>query len=540
MMGGTPGENGSATVASRKGSSAAASKAWTWLRERRWVVEGPPLAAGIAATTLLALVIRVASVDTVLPHIHHSDEPWNVAVSLRVARAPTKSPGFFNYPSFLFYTQAAVARGYEAVTGTRVEPAQAASGGNAFTGQPGFWRLGRLTSVAFGCGIVALVTAATKWITGSPWVAILAGVWAALSPLLVENSRYITPDIYAAFFTMAAVAAALKLSRAWHYALAGALVGLAAGSKYNLALAALPIAVAHFARTRLRGLYDWRILLAAFAAVAFFLLATPFALLDYRKFRGDLLSEVAHYRTGHSADSSSYFATLRWLWEDQRYLLAFVPFAFLGRDRALRKAALVVASFVVGYTALLSSLTMQVPRNLPALIGPVVVLAGAGFKNLVEAIRRRSSDRRIAIAFVVATLALSLRPVPELLDAIRARRFNPRLSAARWIAEHVPKGSHVLVESYGPWVDPRAYKVTGVWSLAGLSRPELGRRGVRYLVLTELAHARFLADPGRYPGVVRVYQELFRDSCELARFNERSQDEIRVLELGCSPKRNGT
>ena len=123
---------------------------------------------------------------------------------------------------------------------------------------------------------------------------LLAAVALAAAFLPVYYSHLALNDVP----TVAAVAAALWASarllddpRLWRFAVAGAAVGLAAGTKYTggmtalaVAGAALPLALTAGERRRaLAGL-----LLAALAAVAVFLATNPYVLLDWDTFRYEI------------------------------------------------------------------------------------------------------------------------------------------------------------------------------------------------------------------------------------------------------------
>ena len=504
----------------------------------RSIAKRIPLSALAGFVLLAALAIRLDSISSVLPMIQDPDEPRNDKVALRVAHHMTKSPGFFNYPSLLFYVQAALARAYEARTGTHLEPAQSASTGVARTDFPGHWILGRAATACFGAGIAAFAVLLAGVLSESNLAGLVAGLWVALSPALVIESRFITPDTYAAFFAIAAVYGAVLIAAGatWQrFLFAGLMTGLAAGSKYNLALVGLAVVVAQLSRDPRRGLLDWRLYFAGTVAVAAFVAYTPFAILDFGHFRAGLLTEVVHYRTGHAgAEGASFGFNLRTLWQSERWRWCFLPLlALLRGGRALRGLATVLG-FVIPYFALLSTMEVHFARNLTPLIGPLLALAAVG---LALGARALPAPGRLAgnpLLPIGVALALSVQPWLSILYTIEDRRIYRSADASRWIAEHIPPGSHLALEAYAPWVDRNVYKVKNIRLYGELSERERRLSHQDYVVLSASAYGRFYADRKTYAAQIELYETLMRTHCEVIRLGEASA-EFRIFDLHCTP-----
>lgn len=164
-----------------------------------------------------------------------------------------------------------------------------------------------------------------------------AGGALAVSPLLYEQSRLITPDILLLLFAALAVARIVDLrerGRLRDYVWAGIWIGLGASAKYTPVLLAPALYVTHLlrlrseaadagaagaaasatasattsaaagaaiARRRLRrlGLTDRRLLWAALACAAAFVLTSPYLLRDQTVFRKDFTSQIMHMSQGH-------------------------------------------------------------------------------------------------------------------------------------------------------------------------------------------------------------------------------------------------
>jgi hypothetical protein len=492
----------------------------------------------VACTFVVSLVVRLASISTVLPEIHHTDELTNERVVLAVRDTPTKSPAFFAYPTFMFYSQAALLRAYEAVTGARVKVSRVISNGVARTQFPGHWVAARTLTAVLGSAAAALAAWLGVTLGGSLRAGWVVGLFAATSPLLVEDARYMTPDTYAAFFTLAALAGATLIvaEGTWKsYLFAGAMTGIAAGCKYNVALAAVAIVVAHLVRHGPKGLLDPRLYLAAAASIAAFIGTTPFAVLDYAHFRDGLASEAHHYQQGHpGAEGSALPYNLGQLGESEGLRLLFLPFVALAPRRIARLGSVCLLSFVVAYFALVSVLRVRFARNLVPLDYPILVLAGLGLAALAERIEPRWNRRSASTLVATAAALLSVSPGIRVAREIRERLHNTRSGAEEWIAAHLPRGSAVAVEAYGPWVDPDTYRVMGIFRYGELPDLYLERRHFRFVALAEGAYGRFFADRARYARQVARYEALFRDHCVVAKFRDRPGAGLDVVDLDCT------
>jgi hypothetical protein len=489
------------------------------------------------STFLFALAVRIASISTVLPEIQHPDEPINERVVLAVRADPAASPAFFSYPSFLFYSQAALLGGYEALTGTRVTPSRVIIDGVTKTEFPGHWVAARTLTAVFGSLAAALAAVLGVALGGSLRTGSVVAIWTALSPLLAEDARYMTPDTYAACFTLAALAGAFLVatSGTWKsYLFAGAMTGLAAGCKYNVALVAVAIVAAHLVRNGARGFLDPRLYLAAVASIAAFLCTTPFALLDYSHFREGLAAQARHYQRGHpGAEGNGLAYNLGILFHSEGLRLAFVPFAALSSRPASRRGSFCLASFAVVYLALLSSLQAHFGRNLVPADYPLLVLAGVGFAELGSRLEARLGHRTTLSALAVGAAILCVAPAVRITREIHRRLHNTKSGAERWIEEHVPRGSAIAVEAYGPWVDPAIYRVTGVLRYGELPERYLEQRGVRFVALAEGAYGRFFANRAKYARQVARYETLFRDHCTVAKFRDAPGAELDIVDLAC-------
>ncbi len=159
--------------------------------------------------------------------------------------------------------------------------------------------IGRGLTVAMGVGTVWATYALGRRLWGHP-----AGLWAAgvlaITPLHAQQSHWLTVDVPAAFWGVLALLWTAKADHAlrqdrhgkdvWRAALwAGVFAGLAAATKYNMALVLLPLLL-----LCVLGRHVKLLLVGLVSGIAAFLIGCPGALLDTRPFLSDVRFEWVH------------------------------------------------------------------------------------------------------------------------------------------------------------------------------------------------------------------------------------------------------
>jgi hypothetical protein len=170
-------------------------------------------------------------------------------------------------------------------------------------------------------------------------------------------------------------------------------------------------------------------------------------------------------------------------------------------------------------------------RTIMIVLPVMAVFAGHGVQWVYEQGRARLRPRirqpLLAGAGGALTVAIALGvPSAVATGAVHAARMD----AARWVSEHVPAGSVIAVESYGPFIDPRVYDVTGLQELAGRPLPE----GVEYVVASEARYGAFFAEPDVYPDVIKAYNDMFA-SWELLREFRQEGNGVRIYRVPTDP-----
>ncbi len=409
-----------------------------------------------ALLVALGAGLRLWALDFGLPSWLHPDEFSAVFFPLHFFSGDL-NPHFFTYPTLHYYLLGAVYWGYfllQYLAGAGLSLEE-------FVAYHYFWDraelmyLARLQSALFGVGTLVWtwLLAARVYGKRAAWPAALL---LAVCSLHVRQSHLAGVDVELAFWFAGAVWAALRLveQEDWQvYLWAGALVGLAAATKYPGALAGAAVAAAHLGAGR--RLLDRRLWGAGGVALGCFAAASPYVLLDWATFTQHFLSQVGHLETGHGEDLG-----LGWWYHLKMSLLAGLGWAGLGLGLAgaglalweRRPAPLVLlAGLCAIYMAIGAGRTVFARYTLPVL--PLLAVLAGGL------LARMRNDRYLAVAAALVCaqpLHASWRTL-QLLDTP-----DTRVQARAWIEAEVPEGA--VIGNFGGWAgDVRLRTFEELW-----------------------------------------------------------------------------
>lgn len=315
--------------------------------------------------------------------------------------------------------------------------------------------LARLIQVLMFLGIILLSFLITQRFVsraGALWVAFLT----ATSAGLVAQAHLLTADVPVTFWMLASFAAAQSIMDGERrpYLLAGALAGVATATKYNGLAVALAIPFFHYFARRGERLsrvlfHPWLVSGIAMVIVGF-VLANPYSVLDFSKFRADFLyNYVTTPVYGGEAEGSGYLAFLYCIPEIIGWPLTLVMAALLvaslvrlgsasWEERASVAAALAVVLLYFGKFG--APPRVEVRFVLPVV--PFLLIASASaWGGLIERFR----------PMAVGVLGVLLVYGTACSFAIGSRfAHDPRMHAEAWAAEHIPSGSRVESSKYTP------------------------------------------------------------------------------------------
>jgi len=269
---------------------------------------------------LLALVISVAAVSRWivcglgLPYLHRWGEPNIAGLSLQMVKTGDPNPHWFNYGTLTIYLHCVVdvfhylwlsiqpedsLRHIESLEEIRTH---FDSGWRWTISHPSFYYWNRVLTGLFGAGVVCITYVLGRVVSGR-WTGLAAACLLAASTYHIEVSTTIRVDVPGSFWSITVVAlslAYLRRDRTKYLVTAFVLTGLAAATKYNLVLVGLvPLAVLAMSMRSNASAYRPRLWAAAFLLPPLaFVLAMPYALLDFSTFIGNVRYEMEHYNSG--------------------------------------------------------------------------------------------------------------------------------------------------------------------------------------------------------------------------------------------------
>ncbi len=506
-----------------------------WLRRRRYGA-----GSALALVLLVVVVLRFWAIGWGAPYLYHPDEHLVLHPALNIVRTGDVNPRWFQYPSLLIYLQAglvaAVAPFLHAPLTT--DPAQNHTG--PWDALPAQWPF----ALAGRCVVAGFAVLGTYWIyrlgrgyAGTP-VGLAAALFLAAAPLHNESSHFLTTDVPAATLLTAALALSVDTVRAprvRRLLLSGCVAGLAAATKYTAGMAVLvPLAVA-FSFSSSRRLHAVVAVVAA-AAVGF-LVACPFAALDFPAFWSGIVQQRQNYLGGYSAGPN-------WRWYAlYLYSLGLRPplavAATLGllliairslRHADLRRLNLTLAMVPILYFVVVSSYPSRAERNLIILLPFLCLFAADAVWRIAQAARPRRGTGALC-ALLVAAIA-----IPGIVACVQhdreLTRPDTRTVALRWIETHLPPGSRIAREEYTPQISGERYRVTYQWSLAQHDYGWYLAQPIDYLVVSANVYSRALYPPYLAgPAGPRFYTFIFQKLPLAAEFNpspEMSGPTIRI------------
>jgi hypothetical protein len=445
----------------------------------------------------LAAALRLVFLNWGLPYIYHPDEPTNMTVIHRMIAESDLNPRLFWYPSFLYYINMPGQYLVKWWDGALL-PFTMQSVGNGFTEQPEAFRAARVTTLFFGLAILPLLNLWGRAVSVGVAGLFVLGALFCLSPLLLRHSTYITPDIFAAFFTTGTLlASSLIVLRGdhWTYILAAAMAGMAASSKYNAGLVAVAIAAAHVMRNGLAVAKLRPLVLAAATTGFVFLLSSPFIALDPLAAVRGILFQIRVYQHKYpGVEGGSLAANAGWIFDNFSYagLLAIVT-CFSSRWRVLLPTVL----FIVAYFLLLAIQSAHFDRNLLPLVPAMLLLVAVGVDSISQIVVRALPNARSVTSGLSAILALALFAGPLMFSLGEVTHYDPdpRAAARVWANALLPRtpACAIAVEAYAPYIAEQGRAVTGMFLALRMDRAALAP--FFHLVLSRSGSGRFLQGP---------------------------------------------
>lgn len=351
--------------------------------------------------------------------------------------------------------------------------------GTGWNLKPGMLWWSRIIQIAFFLGIVYLSFRIVERLSGVISARIVA-LLSASSAGYVLHAHFLTADVPVTFWMLASFYFAQQIAltgRMRAYLLAGFLTGLATATKYNGLAVGIAIPVFHIVANQglhlPRLAFDRRFLCAIAAVVVGFVVANPYAVLDYPHFAADFAYNYAVTPVYDGSDPShhAFLIFLQYIPQIIGWpVTLFTAVAVLYAIWRLSEAALVERASIAASLAIFLLYFLQfgrAPRVEVRFVLPVVpFLLIAAAPLWASAMRLHQRLAVIAVGLLVAYNAYASYWV--------GKRFaeDPRMTALKWIRANAPFGSTIESSEYTPyWEQHRQIEVVDI------RMPEFSGRG---------------------------------------------------------------
>jgi len=514
------------------------------LRRRGWLAPGAILTG--------ALALRLWGIGQGLPYAYNADENDHfVPKAIRMFEEGL-NPHYFANPPALTY----LLHGLYLVWFGGGEAARHALSTNPTE----VYLLGRVAVALLGVVALWLLYLAGERLLGRA-VALLAMALGAVAFLPVFYAHLALNDVPTlAPLTLALLGAAgvLRKGRMRDYALAGVGLGLGCATKYTAGIVVPPLLAAaacqyiEHSRERPRALAG--VALAGGLALASFLIANPYALLDFGAFHGELnhQSQLAgeaqgKLGAGHSGGVRYYLWSLTWglgwvpalaalggaltIWRKDRrvgWMLVPAPLLFLAfmglQGRYFGRWLLPIFPLVCLLAAFFALRVAEaaVPARGPrvavmALAGLALCAQGLVYSIHSDLVLARVDTRTLTREWMVANIPKDSRIVAEPVSpeawAKDIGRFNYATpNGTRWIKY---PSLEVAISPSGALVGPTGRKV-GIEDYERTLAPSLigsyERHGFCWVIVGSTQQGRALAEPNAVPEAMAYYRALARQA----------------------------
>jgi hypothetical protein len=485
------------------------------------------------------LGLRLWGLRQGLPYAYNADEADHFVPHAIAMFGHSLNPDYFaNPPAYTYVLHYLFAISYGGTAGVR--HAIAAHPADVFT-------LARVAAALLGTLALWLLYATGARLFGRG-VGLLAAAIEAVAFLPVFYAHLAlndVPTLAPLTLSLLGTAGVLRRGRARDYLLAGVGLGLACASKYTAGIALVPFAAATAAgylqaqpnagRRALGG-----IALAGIAALVAFLIANPYAILDYSDFHSELvhqstLSAEAQGKLGapHGGGLAYYLWTLTWGLGWAPALAALGGALSVWRRESALGWLLVPAPLL--YLAFMGVQGRYFGRWLLPIFPILCLLAALFAVQLVDAVARRRPRLRVAVATLLVAALLAQGLVYSVHAGRTLARADTRNLTRAWMLAHIPAGAPIVVEPVAPngwgthWnkypslisrispagaLQPNSTATVGIEDYERTLAPALidyyQAHGYCWVVSGSTESGRAFADPGTVPLAIAYYRALAR------------------------------
>jgi hypothetical protein len=448
-------------------SSAGAPRARTLLRRRGRTVERAPDAGrrwvwiGLGLVLAVALGLRLWGIRQGLPFAYNTDEGDHfVPHAVQMFEEGTLNPHYFaNPPAFTYLLHFLFGVWYGGGDGTV----------HAYRHDPeSVYTLARVAAAVLGTVSVWLLYLVGARLIGRA-AGLLAAAIAAVAFLPVFYSHLAlndVPTLAPLTLSLLGSAGVLRKGRLRDHLLAGAGLGLACATKYTAGIVLLPYLVAaggQLLDSRRASNASTRALLglaaALLAALATFLIANPYALLDYSSFQHGLsqqsaLSGESQGKLGAPKQGGLvyYLWSLTWGLGWVPVLAALAGAVLLWRREP--RVALMLVPAALAYLLFMGTEGRYFGRWLMPVLPILCLLAAFAAREGIELLAGLASRRRLAVTVALASALVLALLVQGAFYSVHSgvvlARADTRTQTREWMLGAIPPGTKVVVEPVSP------------------------------------------------------------------------------------------
>jgi hypothetical protein len=409
----------------------------------------------LAVIFILALTVRLIGIRYGLPYVYFPDEAVLVNHAVGFGTGDL-NPRYFIYPSLYMYVLFVIyGIGYVGgwLTGMFTSTNDLV---RLFFKDPAFFYLpGRLIAAFSGALSVGVVYALARRAYNRS-VGLIAAAFLAFSVLHVSYSHYVKTHVPAGLLVIVGLWWAWSIysgKDGWrHYLIGGLIAGLAASTIYHAGFVLISIIVAHVLRWRDSSsatqiqLLSPKILGAGLASFVAFAFTTPFAILDWSTFKGDITSTAAVFHQGGFWERGIAYPFTS-IMDSIGWPVGFVCLAGLAYALVRRQSAdIIILSqplFLGGFLMLFRAKEAQ--HMLIAF--PALCILGAVL--IVDFISRLVRPQTLCVPVTtLSTILLLYAPAKESFQlSYRLTLPDTRTLAKEWIQRNVPPSSKIAMDS---------------------------------------------------------------------------------------------
>jgi dolichyl-phosphate-mannose-protein mannosyltransferase len=524
------------------------------LDERRWAWPG------LVLVLLTGLGLRLWGVAQGLPYAYNSDEADHfVPRAIAMFEHGTLNPHYFaNPPAYTYLLHILFGIYFGGASGAV----------HAFAVHPqAVYTLARVASALLGTVALWLLYATGARLFGRA-VGLLAAAIEAVAFLPVLYAHLAlndVPTLAPATLSLLGSAGVLRKGRARDYLLAGVGLGLACATKYTAGIVVVPLVVAIVARLldggangrlRARRRLLVGVMLAGASALAAFMIANPYSLLDYKSFHAELvhqstLSAESQGKLGAPKEGGLVYYLWSFTWG-----LGWAPaIAALGGAltiwRRERRLGWLLVPAALLFLAFMGLQGRYFGRWLMPILPIACLLAACFLAQLVGWAGRELSGTapRVALAALLVAAVLVQGLVYSIHAGVVLSRADTRNLTRSWMLAHIPAGAKIVAEPVEPeeWAQetipgtstarnpyrwhlyPALFpRVTPTDAIASAYLPKIGlenyemtlhpalvdfyeREGFCWVITGSTESGRAFADRKAVPGAIAYYRKLARD-----------------------------